>query len=75
MTKDNIEVIGMTKEQAAKSLGLSVSAIEELMRNGEIAYANIGRAVRFYPEDLHHFMRERTRRTPARTITRIMEAS
>jgi excisionase family DNA binding protein len=75
VTKDT-EVIGMTKGQAARALGVSISAIEQLMRSGELPYANIGQVVRFHPEDLHRFMRERTQlKGGTRTTTRIMESS
>jgi excisionase family DNA binding protein len=51
-----LEPIGLTKREAAESLGISVSTLESEMAARKIQYKKIGKLVRFHPEHLHRYM-------------------
>lgn len=55
----------ITKEEAAKIMGVSLRTVDNLMHAREIPFYKVGRAVRFKKSDIERFEAQRTTRFPA----------
>lgn len=49
----------ITKNELARTLGVSISLINRLMAEGEIPYLKLGRTVRFQPKDVFAWFQKR----------------
>jgi excisionase family DNA binding protein len=55
--------IGLDYQEAARALCMSVSSLQKLVHRQEVPFVKIGRLVRFIPDDLAAWLKEKRRVT------------